>query len=152
MLGHNESSIDTTHERPVAPAPADARGTSGRSVLVIDPDRLVQLAYNMLLRRVGFDVITTGDTSEAVAILMRQQPDTAVVNASALGHDMDELMYTIQANAAGTKVVMTAGGPNSGMDPKNAELAGMMVVAAIEAAKPVTFIRMDRAGVLGFSV
>lgn len=143
VMDHGAQYPNAETDRLAAPrwtAPA----TAGRRVLAVDPDPLVQVAYATLLQRVGFEVQTADQIEAALEPGVLADFDVIVIRATALGATGGALLDAVQDGGAHISMVLTAGGPHPGMDPKAAEYAGMLIVLAIQSGAPVSVIRIDR--------
>lgn len=75
------------------------------SVLLVDDHALLRDMFQDQLGARGFDVVTTGDTEEAVALAVETRPDVVVLDIEMPGRSTFDIARLLQTASPGTKVV-----------------------------------------------
>ena len=73
--------------------------TNAKTILYIEDDPVVQMAYRQRLEQEGFSVESAKDGLEAMKVLLRQVPDLVVLDLMLPRFDGGEVLKFMQANA-----------------------------------------------------
>jgi DNA-binding NarL/FixJ family response regulator len=79
--------------------------TGAATILLVDDHRLLREMLQEKLTSEGFEVVTTGDTTEAIALAVELQPDVAVLDIDMPGRSTFEVARVMQTESPETRVV-----------------------------------------------
>ena len=74
-------------------------------LLLVDDHLLLREMLRDRLRAEGFDVVTTGDTTEAIDLATEQHPDVAVLDIDMPGRSTFEVARVLQTESPDTRVI-----------------------------------------------
>lgn len=79
--------------------------TGAAHVLLVDDHALLRDMLQARLRADGFEVVATGDTTEAIELALRVRPDLAVLDIDMPGRSTFEVAGVLQTESPDTRVV-----------------------------------------------
>jgi signal transduction histidine kinase/DNA-binding response OmpR family regulator len=101
---------EPAHDAPQAPRP-EVRWKGAGTILLVDDEDLVRAVAELMLRRLGFEVITACDGLEAVDVFRtrKDQVDAVVLDMTMPNMDGNEALAALQKLKPDVRVLMTSG-------------------------------------------
>jgi CheY-like chemotaxis protein len=92
-----------------------ANPVTGRKILIVDDDWMVQLAARRLFEALGARVTTAAGTAQASELLARERPDVMVLDLGVAGADAGPFVERARRAVPDLGVVIFTGWPDSGL-------------------------------------